>query len=145
MVQQAHKLMYVRVLVFMVFALTVSCSLEKVAIDPTATIVIPNGWPAAWPFIYSGKILADGVPVPEGYTVVGRIDDFESDPIVIKESKYWALTVGSVHSRHFDRPITFHLISPDGKEVAAEQSEQFVQYPRPTEFRNFLLVFSKLP
>ena len=137
--------MCVRVLVLMVFVLTASCSIEKVAVNPTATIIVPSGWPAAWPFIYSGHIIADGVPVPEGYTLVGRIDDFESHPIVVKESKYWALTIGSVHKRHFDRPITFHLISPGGKEVEAEQSERFVQHHRPTEFRNFSLVFSKLP
>lgn len=127
-------------------ALAAACSSDAVeAPEPTATVFIPEGLPAAWPFIYSGDILVGGAAVPDGYRLVGRIDDWESDSVEIEEGVYWALTVGSIHEQYFDRPITFHLIGPDGNEVVAEETDLFIQRARPSEFRNYRLVFPKLP
>lgn len=105
------------------------------------------GMPPAWPFVFSGAAEAGGQPVPPGYQVVGRIDDYESDPVDIKESggRFLALTVGPLKERWFGRPITFHLIGPDGSEVQAEQSLEFIQRQRPTVFSSYQVKFPSLP
>ncbi len=131
--------------VLCLLALAAACSSDAVETpEPTATAFIPEGLPA-WPFIYSGDAFVGDAPVPDGYRLIGRIDDFESDPVEVEDGLYWAMTVGSIDERHFDRPITFHLIGPDGTEVAAEETDLFVRRARPTEFRNYRLVFPKLP
>ena len=112
---------------------------------PTATVFIPPGLPPAWPFIFSGDITAGGAPVPAGYTLVGRIDDYESGPVETLEGRYLALTVGPLQEKWFDRPVTFYLIGPDGSEVKAEQTETFVVRPHPTSFMPYALVFPQLP
>ena len=106
---------------------------------------VPPGLPPAWPFIFSGDITAGGAPVPAGYTLVGRIDDYETRPVETLEGRYLALTVGPIQEKWFDRPITFYLIGPDGSEVKAEQTETFVVRPTPTGFMPYALVFPKLP
>ena len=112
---------------------------------PTATVFVPPGLPPAWPFIFSGDITAGGAPVPAGYTLVSRIDDYESKPVVTLEGRYLALLAAPLQEKWFDRPITFHLIGPDGSEVKAEQTETFVVRPHPTSFMPYALVFPQLP
>ncbi len=122
-------------------ALLVACS----GGDDNGATPTPPLVPPAWPFVFGGPAFAGGEPVPTGYTLVGRIDDYDSAAVETLEGRYLALTVGPLQEKWFGRPITFHLIGPTGSEVRAEQTEIFAKRPQPTATNTFRLDFPRLP
>ncbi len=115
-------------------------------VTPTAASVptLP-AIPPAWPYVFNGDITVGGAPVPAGYTVVGRIDDYQTQPVTTLPGRYLALTVGPLDTKFFERPITFHLLSPAGGEVRADETDYFVGRGQPTVLNGFKLSFPNLP
>ncbi len=142
-------------LVFLAIAglLVIACSLDD---DAPATIAAPDpgtataepdfsGGPPTWPQLYSGNATAAGQPVPAGFTVIARVGNYESQPIITLDGRYLALTVAPFNEDLWGRPITFHLVAPGGAEVQAEEIETFRQRNQPTVDNTFPLQFPRLP
>ncbi len=118
----------------------VATAVATVSVKPTLPAL-----PPAWPYIFNGDITVGGAPVPAGYTLVGRIDEYETQPIITLPGRYLALTVGPLDTVFFERPITFHLVSPAGGEVRADETDYFVGRDQPTLLDGFNLSFPSLP
>ena len=114
---------------------------------PDAATEIPEftGGPPTWPQIYSGDAAAAGQPVPAGFTVIARVGNYESQPIMTLDGRYLALTVAPFDEELWGGAITFHLISPGGAQVQAEETETFQQRNQPSVDNTFPLKFPRLP
>ena len=95
--------------------------------------------PPPAPVIYSGTATAGGVPVPDGFTIVGRVGTYESEPIVVKDGAYLVLSVGPPDTTFSGLMVTFHL---DG--VQADQEVTFLSAALPAVF-TVDLTFPNLP
>ena len=62
-----------------------------------------------YPNVYTGNILINGVPAPDGSVVVGKVGDYTSQPVTVKNGRYVGLAVGAPDSSYFGKAITFHL------------------------------------
>ena len=94
------------------------------------------------PTLYNGSATVDGSPVPDGLSIVARIDDYEADPVTVQGGRYQFLIVAPLDSSFVGRTVTFHL---DG--VQARESDRFVagqSGPGGTRLF-FALTFARLP
>ena len=57
---------------------------------------------------YYGDATVDGEPVPDGHTIVGRVGDYESKPVIVSDGKYAGLSVAADASLA-GQTITFFL------------------------------------
>ncbi len=133
--------------VLLLFALAMTlltaCSSDG---DPTTTITpTPPALPPTWPQVYSGPAIADGVPVPEGFTILARIDDYESPSVQTLPGRYLALTVAPFEEKWWDKEIRFYILGSDGTEVEAAESDRYEQRFQPTSDLQFVLTFPRLP
>lgn len=106
--------------------------------------------PPAWPFVFNGYASVNGTPVPTGYQVVGAISDYRSDPAKVQGAgEFLGLTVpgtaDAIKDNWSDKPISFFLVSPSGKQVESSQSVTFVKRSKPTVYNDYKLSFPKLP
>ena len=103
--------------------------------------------PPFQPFIYSGNATAEGAPVPDGFTITAHILDVSSEPVVVENGRYTALTLLPPNSSYFDEQITFVLTelvtatAPDGSVL----TDIFKGSGVPVSKRNFDLNFPSLP
>ncbi len=131
--------------------LLIACSSDSEATtatsEPGAATVTPDftGGPPTWPQIYSGNATAAGQPIPAGFTVIARVGQYQSQPIMTLDGRYLALTVAPFDKELWGGAITFHLIAPDGAEVQAEETETFQQRNQPSVDNTFPLKFPRLP
>ena len=137
--------------------LVIACSSDEDSPPPVISTPVPtvsstetvepdfSGGPPTWPQVYSGNATASGQPVPAGFTVIARVGNYESQPIITLEGRYLALTVAPFDEDLWGRPITFHLVAPGGAEVQAEETETFNQSNQPTVDNTFPLQFPRLP
>ena len=88
---------------------------------------------------YSGTATAGGAPVPDGYVITARIDDYVSQPGPVMNGSY-AVQVAPPETRHVGRGITFLI----GDEPASE-TDAYHPLGHPTLKRNFSLTFGRLP
>ena len=95
--------------------------------------------PPPLPMLYSGTASAGGSSVPDGFEVVARVRDYQSEPIVVANGRYTALTVGPPDATYAGETITFHM---DG--VQADQTDTFIAAFLPT-IRTTNLTFPGLP
>ena len=124
-------------------ALLVACSSDDDPVD-TATST-PPALPPSWPQVYSGPAIASGVPVPEGFTILARIDDYESPTVVTLPGRYLALQVVPFEQKWWGKKIRFYIVGSDGTEVEAAESAQYQQRFQPTSDLQFALTFPRLP
>ena len=133
--------------------LVTACSSDNKA---TPTVLAPDagtataepdfsGGPPTWPQLYSGNATAAGQPVPAGFTIIARVGNYESQPIITLDGRYLALTVAPFDEDLWGDPITFHLVAPGGAEVQAREVETFRQRNQPTVDNTFPLQFPRLP
>ncbi|MBI4219701.1 MAG: hypothetical protein HY682_06110 [Chloroflexi bacterium] len=99
--------------------------------EPTLEATFPP-LPPAWPYVFSGTATVGGEPVPAGYLITGKIDEYRSAPVQTEEGRYRGLPVGPLDPKFFDRNITFELTRPDGKAITAQQTLVFRALPRPS-------------
>jgi len=124
-------------------ALLIACSSDdKPAETATAT---PPALPPSWPQVYSGPAIAGDVPVPEGFTILARIDDYESPSVETLPGRYLALTVAPFEKKWWDKDISFHLIGTGGTEVEATETARYEQRFQPSSDLGFALTFPRLP
>ncbi len=90
---------------------------------------------------YYGDATVDGEPVPDGYTIVGRVGDYESKPVIVSEGKYAALSVAADASLA-EQTITFFL-----GDIQANETDIYDPRPGAIPFieTGFDLTFSALP
>ena len=100
--------------------------------------VSAQGLPPA-PVTYSGTAMAGGAPVPDGYVITARIDDYLSQTVPVKDG-FYAVQVAPPETRHVGRGITFLI----GEEPANE-TDAYRPLGHPTFRRNFNLTFGRLP
>jgi len=93
------------------------------------------------PIIYIGDVTVGGVPAPDGSTVVGKIGDYTSNPITVKNGRVAGLTVGPPDTGYFGMTITFEL----NEVVVAEETDVFKTYGLPVTRRDFNLTFPVIP
>jgi len=122
-------------------SLLVACSSDD---EPAATST-PPALPPSWPQVYSGPAIADGIPVPEGFTVLARIDDYESPSVETLPGRYLALTIAPFEEKWWDKDISFYLVGADGTEVEAAEYAHYEQRFTPTSDLQFVLTFPRLP
>ncbi len=97
--------------------------------------------PPPAPEIYSGTATAAGQPVPDGSEIVARIgEEYESEPVTVKNGRYATLGVAAPDASFAGRTITFHLSN-----VQAEETDKFAAGTFPTVKSNFNLTFASLP
>ena len=117
---------------FLILVLTLAA-----AIFPSATLAqggIPPGG-----IIYYGDANANGEPVPDGHTIIARVGDYESKPVIVSGGKYVDLSVAAEASLT-GQTITFFL-----GDVQADQTDTYQPYPIPEIKQDFDLTFSALP
>jgi hypothetical protein len=133
--------------VFLLFVVTmtllVACSSDNEPAE-TATVT-PPALPPSWPQVYSGPAIAGDIPVPEGFTILARVDDYESTSVETLPGRYLALTVAPFEKKWWDKEITFYLVGADGTEVQAAESATYKQRFQPTSDLAFALTFPRLP
>ena len=95
--------------------------------------------PPPLPMLFSGTVNAAGSPVPDGFQIVARVRDYESEPVVVANGRYTALTVGPPDSGYAGEIVTFHL---DG--VQGSQTVTFIAQGLPM-IRTVNLSFLGLP
>ena len=89
------------------------------------------------PALYSGNATAGGVPVPDGFLITARIQDYVSEPVPVQNGRYELLQVSPQGVAFTGKTITFHL---DGAQ--ADETDTFI----PAKFRfSFDLTFPSLP
>ncbi len=74
------------------------------------SLVTAQGAPPPGPVVYFGSVTVAGAPAVDGLKIVGRIDDYESRPVLTKGGAYDLLTVGGTTYLHLYRYVTFHLL-----------------------------------
>ncbi len=74
------------------------------------SLVTAQGAPPPGPVVYFGSVTVAGAPAVDGLRIVGRIDDYESRPVLTKGGAYDLLTVGGTTYLHLYRYVTFHLL-----------------------------------
>ncbi len=120
-----------------------------------ATAVFPSdtlaqGGPPPGGITYFGTSTVDGIPVPDGYTIVGRVGDYESKPVTVVTTKdkdtgvetkgvYASLSVAADAS-FAGQTITFFL-----GDIQADQTDTYQPGGFPVIRRNFNLTFASLP
>ncbi len=124
-------------------ALFVACSSDADPVDSATST--PPALPPTWPQVYSGPAIADGIPVPEGFTILARIDDYESPSVQTLPGRYLALTVAPFEEKWWDEDIAFYLIGRDGTEIKAAETAHYKQRFTPTTDLQFVLTFARLP
>lgn len=88
------------------------------------------------PMIFSGTATtADGTPVPDGYTIVARVEGYESGPVVVRNGSYDVLSVGP-DSTAVNKTIQFFL-----GDVPAAETDVFMA----AEVKTLNLTFPNLP
>ena len=107
------------------------------AIFPSDTLA--QGGPPPGGIIYYGEATVDGEPVPDGHTIVGRVGDYESKPVIVSEGKYAAISVAAEASLA-GQTITFFLGN-----VQADQTDTYQPHGIPVIKTDFDLTFSALP
>ena len=75
-----------------------------------ARSALAQGAPPPGPVVYFGSVTVAGAPAVDGLKIVGRIDDYESRPVLTKGGAYDLLTVGGTTYLHLYRYVTFHLL-----------------------------------
>jgi hypothetical protein len=83
--------------------------------------------------------------VPEGFTILARIDDYESPSVETLPGRYLALTVAPFEEKWWDQDIAFYLVGADGTEIEAAESARYEQRFTPTSDLQFALTFPRLP
>ena len=111
------------------------------------TVAAAGGIPP-WPVIYSGTVTLGGAPAPDGLWVVGRMDDYTSVPLEVKDGRMSGLAVGAPDQSYFGKTITFELRNqpnePEGATMA-DQTDIFAKYALPTLKKDFDLTFPLFP
>ena len=93
------------------------------------------------PYIYIGSATVAGEPVPDGFTITARIDDYESDAVEVRDGRYTALTVGPPDRATYNNMrVTFHL-----EGIQASETDTYRAAGQPIVRRGFDLTFSALP
>ena len=90
---------------------------------------------------YYGNATIDGEPVPDGYTIVGRVGDYESKPVIVEQGRYVALSVEAEASLA-GQTVTFFL-----GDIQANETDIYDARPGavPHIETGFNLTFSGLP
>lgn len=104
-----------------------------------------------WPIIYIGDATLNGSEITEeGLLVVGKMRDYVSIPLKLKDSRVAGLAVGGPDYSYFGEVITFELWRPTSVEgqyevsVAAE-TDIFQNMIEPTVERGLSFTFSAFP
>ena len=92
------------------------------------------------PYLYSGRAIAGGSAVPDGFTIFARVGVYESPAVTVSGGKYPGLTVAPPNSSFQGATVTFHL-GP----VQAEETDTFRVLGFPTIRSGFDLTFPSLP
>ena len=106
------------------------------AIFPAETFA--QGGPPPAGIIYYGKATVGGEPAPDGHTIVGRVGDYESNPVIVSGGKYAALSVAADASLA-GQTITFFL-----GDVQADETDTYQPHGIPVIKTGFDLTFSAL-
>lgn len=120
------------VFAFLVLVLTLGA-----AIFPSDTFA--QGGPPPGGIIYYGNASVNGEPAPDGHTIIARVGDYESKPVMVSEGKYASLSVAADASLA-GQTITFFL-----GDVPADQTDTYQPHGIPTIKTGFNLTFSSLP
>ncbi len=102
---------------------------------PSAKLELPP-----LPVIYEGSATAAGAPVPDGLLIRARVEDCESEPVVVEDGRYRNLVLGPPSTTYGGKTITFHL---DG--VQADQTDTYLVKSFPTLKESFNLIFPMVP
>ena len=96
--------------------------------------------PPPFPFIFKGTATTvDGAPVPDGFQIFAKIDDYRSEPVDVVDGQYRDLTVGPRTHDYFNMTITFVLW-----DVEALETDEYRRVGFP-EFKTLNLTFPNLP
>jgi len=93
------------------------------------------------PIIYIGDVTVGGEPAPDGSIIVGKVEDYTSNPMEVKNGRVAGLTVGPPNVGYFGKTITFEL---NGL-VQAEETDVFLTYGLPVTKRDFTFTFPNIP
>jgi DNA-directed RNA polymerase specialized sigma24 family protein len=91
-------------------------------ITPTPTRVAadrPVYFPP-FPNIYSGSVMIDGMPAPDGSSVFARVDNYQTRDVKVVDGRYNMLIIGPPSPSAFGHKVTFHLRVGDGDTTASE-------------------------
>ncbi len=91
------------------------------------------------PVIYSGTVTVGGAPAPDGLQIVGRILDYQSQPVLTSGGEYANLTVAPQNSYQF-QTLAFFIL---GFELKADQ--EVAQFPGGLIVETINLTFPALP
>ena len=108
-----------------------------VSIFPSETFA--QGGPPPGGIIYYGNATVSGAPAPDGQAIIARVGDYESNPVIVSEGKYAALSVAAEASLA-GHTITFLL-----GDVPADQTDTYQPHGIPVIKTGFNLTFSGLP
>ena len=111
--------------------------LLAVSLFPAATFA--QGGPPLGGIIYFGSASVNGEPVPDGYTIIARVGEYESKPVTVTQGRYESLSVAAEAS-FAGQTISFFL-----GDIPADQTDTYRPGGIPVVKPNFDLTFSALP
>ena len=111
---------------------------------PRTTIEATGGSVPPWPKIYTGNVTVAGQPASDGWEIVGKIGQYVSIPVTIRDGRMVGLAVGPPDNTFFGSTVTFELRHGE-MSVTAEQTDLFTNLVAPTLVKDFHLEFPAFP
>lgn len=64
-----------------------------------------------FPFLYGGRALVDGEPLPVGTRLTARVGDYEAVTVVEEDGHYRNLLLAPPKGEYYGQPVTFHALN----------------------------------
>jgi len=99
--------------------------------------------PPPAPTIYRGAVTVSGQPVPDGFPIVARVKDYQSQLVRVSNGRYSLLIVAPPDQSYVDKLLTFHM-----DDVQADQTDKYTPGKQGVTLGSPLvldLTFAKIP
>ena len=92
------------------------------------------------PYIYYGAAFANGVPVPDGFSIYAEMGSYRSEPVTVSNGRFESLVVAPTTGVFNNETVRFFL-----EGVPAIETDIFRRAGAPVIKPDFNLNFAKLP
>ncbi len=104
--------------------------------------------PPPLPAVINGVVsLSGGGPIPDGTVLVGRINEYETPPVVIRGGEFENLVIAPQDGNLVGRSVSFHLVLKDsnGDIIDSVTAPENITYQPALITRDFSITFSRIP